>query len=261
MLHQLISVYDWRRCDAIRNEKRTTKDVDLILPSQSQAAEITLTFSSLGMNVNLRPVPEVKITQKETVVSNADIFVGKICNGLRFSDGMRDRAELFEKMGNIDLYLLSREDIFLLKSVTDRSRDIDEMAVLYRKGLKKTILFEECANQDLLDDPPYARIWEGFLLERMKELTERYGFRVPWIQELEDIAEMKVGAAIVLNKVRDSTAYMGTIEQGTGISEDELERYIAHLEGEGLISVDRGRHPHVLSLMPSKRKNLTPCGK
>lgn len=176
----------------------------------------------MGLNVNKRPTPDFILTEKTPVGWPADIFVGNICNGLRFSDGMKNRAELFERMGNIDLYLLSREDIFLLKSVTDRSRDLDEMATLYRKGLKKNILFEECVIQDLLEEPSYTRIWEGFLLTRMRELEERAGLTPPWIEELAKIAEIKIGAAIVLGNVRDGLEDMKRIEQQTGILVDEM---------------------------------------
>ena len=62
--------------------------------------------------------------------------------------------------------------------------------------------------------------------------------------------EMKVGAAIILNKVRDGIKNAKKIEQQTGIPKDELMAYIDHLETEGLISIDRSRHLHGLAIMP-----------
>ena len=99
-----------------------------------------------------------------------DVFVGTICDKLVLSQGMKSRAEFIGDYGKMSLHLCSREDIFLLKSVTERDKDLDDLVLLYRRGIDEGIILEECRAQGKLDDLLGGRIWEAFLLIKIKEM-------------------------------------------------------------------------------------------
>lgn len=140
---------------ALRGEKDSTKDLDLVLEEQDDANELKKAFERIGFTVNARRPAECRALVDAAILSKpaglrADIFVGKVCDRLRFSEGMRSRAVLVDSLGNIALYICSREDIFLLKSVTERTRDLDDMMSLFRSGLSRDIILTECDIQSTL---------------------------------------------------------------------------------------------------------------
>ena len=134
---------------AIRGEKVATKDVDLILESDEDVRDLRMAFTAEGFEVKVRHPEECRQLVDAVVLTategmRVDIFVRRVCNKLLFSEGMKRRSEIYGEMGCISLHICSREDIFLLKSVTERNRDLDDMVVLYRKGIDKAILIDEC---------------------------------------------------------------------------------------------------------------------
>lgn len=56
---------------------------------------------------------------------------------------MQKRSKPFKKFSNIKTYLISPEDIFILKSVTSRPRDREDMFTLFSHGLDINIIKNE----------------------------------------------------------------------------------------------------------------------
>lgn len=239
---------------ALRGEKDATKDIDLIVRSQAEARELQVALESLGFEVNARHPRECHALVDATILSTptglrADVFIGKICNKLRLSEGMIRRAELVDKWGGITLYICSREDIFLLKSVTERSRDLDDMITLFRKGLDRDIILGECEAQADPEGLRHSNIWEAFLLTKVEEMEKRHGVRVPWKRGLRSRAETKLGAQHLLrlieggaNSVKDLTTDMAENPQFVG-------RCLRHLEENREIEIDRSVRPHRIRLL------------
>lgn len=213
-----------------RREKLSTKDVDLVLLTDGHAKELEAVFTKMGMLVNSRLAVELQITSKDSQRPWVDIFVGRVCDGLSLTESMRQRSEHVANYGNISLYMLSREDIFLLKSITDRLRDLEEMLVLYSNGLDERPLFTECEIQDGLQPFDEPRIWEAYLLVRLNELEKRFSIRIGWKNELARIAEMKTGAALVLIAISKGFDTVDKVSKYNGITEREVRRYAGQLE-------------------------------
>jgi hypothetical protein len=76
-----------------------------------------------------------------------DIFTHTIADKLTLSSGMIERAKEYLIKGKLRAYTLSKEDVFLLKSVTDRDRDLEDMALLAQSGIKYDVVFSECEKQ------------------------------------------------------------------------------------------------------------------
>lgn len=238
---------------AFRGEKDATKDIDLILETPENAEELGCALQGLGFEINIQPPMECKslVDAKILTVSRGmrvDIFVRTVCGKLVFSEGMRSRSEFYGDLGNLSLSICSREDIFLLKSVTERNRDLDDMVVLYRKGINKSTLLTECQFQSTHDDLIGGRIWEVFLLLKIEEMEARYGISVPWKRELKRVADLKLGSKFALERIKGKIDTIPQLAKNLDLTSSEVRGIIAHLEKEGLAFVDRGVRPNKISL-------------
>lgn len=239
---------------ALRGEKEATKDIDLIVRSPAEAEELKRAFESLRFDVNTRQPRECHALVDATIMSaptglRADIFVGKVSNRLRLSDGMIRRAELVDRWGGVALYICSREDIFLLKSVTERSRDLDDMIVLFRKGLERDTILGECEDQGEPEGLRNSSIWEAFLLTKIEEMEMRYGVRVPWKRGLRSKAEMKLGAQHLLRLVEEGVTSVKDLATEMDESPQFVSRCLHHLEETREIEVDKNIRPHRIKLL------------
>ena len=90
----------------------------------------------------------------------------------------------------LTVYVLSNEDLFLLKGMTERDRDLEDMAILAKSGLKYDIILNECIDQSNRDQR--GNNWEASLELKCKELNEKYGILVPFLKKLEKIAEKRM---------------------------------------------------------------------
>ncbi|MCX6652443.1 MAG: hypothetical protein NT137_03705 [Methanomassiliicoccales archaeon] len=238
---------------AIRGEKDATKDVDLILESEEHAEELNKALTRLGFEVSIRPPVECKSLVDARILTisrgmRIDIFVGTICDKLIFSQGMKKRSEFYSDLSQISLSLCSREDIFLLKSVTERNRDLDDMIVLYRKGIDKETLLTECRFQSQHDDLIGGRIWEVFLLIKIEEMEKKYGISIPWKRELSKIAEVKLGSKLVLEQIKGGLNTVPKISNGLKMKPAQVRQYLSNLEKAGIIVIDKTVKPNKVNL-------------
>jgi len=234
---------------ALRGEKDATKDVDLILESLDEAEELGRAFERFGFRVDLRHPDECRAMVDAEILSKpsgirADIFVGKVCDKLRFTEGMKRRAVLVERFGNMDLYICSREDIFLLKSVTARTRDLDDMMSLFRRGLSRDVLLDECESQGAGAVFRTSQIWEAFLLVKVEEMEERYGVKVPWKRSLRAKAETKMGAQRLLACVDGGIRTVDELARDLKESTEFVRRCLQYLEEIGEVTIDRKSRPY-----------------
>ncbi|MBU1157709.1 MAG: hypothetical protein KKE24_00015 [Candidatus Thermoplasmatota archaeon] len=235
---------------ALRGEKDATKDLDLIVRSSLEAQELKRAFESLGFDVNTRHPQECHALVDATILSasgggvRADIFAERICNKLRLSEGMIRRAERVDEWGELVLYICSREDIFLLKSVTERSRDLDDMIALFRKGLSRDIILEECDNQTDPEGLRKSSIWEAFLLTKLDEMERRYGVKVPWKRALKTRAELKMGAQRLLTLIDKGMNSVDGLSTELRETPAFIRECLDYLEKNNQIVVDRKVRPH-----------------
>jgi hypothetical protein len=234
---------------ALRGEKDATRDLDLVLESQDDADDIKKAFERFGFTVDARRPDECRALVDAAILSKqaglrADIFVGKVCDKLRFSEGMKKRAVLVDKLGKITLFMCSREDIFLLKSVTERTRDLDDMMSLFRRGLERNVIMRECDLQSELAGFRESRIWEAFLLVKLEEMENRYGIRVPWKRSLKSKAEIKMGAHRLLTEIDRGVLSVSKLSEVTDESPEFSMKCLRYLEELGEIRIDTKRRPY-----------------
>ncbi|MGC8832066.1 MAG: winged helix-turn-helix transcriptional regulator, partial [Thermoproteota archaeon] len=110
----------------MRGLKSATKDLDLVVENDSSFSKLRGVLLELGFR--MLSEHEITITDKKLNPSGIftaqglprlDIFTRVICNAFILTEGMKKRAEL-KTFRKLKLYLLSLEDVFLLKSITGR---------------------------------------------------------------------------------------------------------------------------------------------
>jgi hypothetical protein len=173
------------------NAKVATKDIDLVLLFAEDAESVVSALSKTGFKVVV-PKDHVycrlgtAIMMEDKRGMRIDIFVETVCRKIKVTSGMVVRSRLHSRYGKLDINLVSPEDIFLFKSVTEREGDLDDMARLAERGLDWRTILEECVAQS------GEAILEGYLAVRLQELEEQKGIVSPIKAELEEMTEKKL---------------------------------------------------------------------
>ena len=116
------------------NAKVATKDIDLVMMSDEDAEAIKTALSGAGFTV-ARPEDDTyrrlgtMTMMQDDRGTRFDMFVETVCRKLRITEGMIDRSTRHAVYGRLNINLVSPEDIFLFKSVTERAGDLDDMAL------------------------------------------------------------------------------------------------------------------------------------
>lgn len=119
-----------------------------------------------------------------------EIFIKYVAKKLALSRTMANRAVKMYRGKMLSVFRLAKEDLFLLKGMTERERDLEDMFLLAQSGIDYDIVFDECKRQSESDER--GNVWEASLNEKLKELENSYGIHVPFRKALEKIAEEKM---------------------------------------------------------------------
>lgn len=176
------------------NAKLATKDIDLVVLSSDDAESVIQALLRTGFR---KTVPSEGVSLRlgtAAMMENQsgmrfDIFIETVCRKIKVTSTMVARSKLHSKYGKLEIDLISPEDIFLFKSVTEREGDLDDMARLAERGLNWRTILEECVLQS--DEV----ILEGYLAVRLQELEEQRGIVSPIRSTLEEMTEGKLESA------------------------------------------------------------------
>ena len=161
--------------------KAATKDIDVLFSTQREAVELVNALKKVEYNQiqSGRLAPEYKMMSATRILENRDgfrwdIFHEYVCKKLRLSSGMIKRANIFVETGRLNVWIISKEDIFLLKSVTERDDDEDDLLLLARSGLDWEAILNECVSQSRCD-----MMCEIDLYDKLDKLRTSYGLETP----------------------------------------------------------------------------------
>lgn len=144
---------------------------------------------------------------------------------------------------------IAKEDLFLLKGITERERDLEDMFLLAESGIDYDIVFEECKMQSEIDER--GNIWEASLNEKLKELENSYGIRVPFRKALEKVAEdkmigLRIVKALQIENLDEAEIYSRLPE----LEPDVIKYGLKNLTGFGRITKEEGKY----RLVPNHRE-------
>ncbi len=186
----------------IKELKSRTKDVDIVVETKEDYELLMNAFTILGYtpkgNVefsteDLRLYPSIIL--QHTNRSRIDLFTKKILRKLSISSHMISRSNSIH-FGNLKLGILCNEDVFLLKAVTSREGDIQDMATLARMNYASNnqfqqrtfdwdIIWEEIMNQENENN---IQTFTEIIADNIEYLSEQTGIIPPFRTKLQRYA-------------------------------------------------------------------------
>ena len=152
--------------------KGYTKDLDVVVSNETEYHKMIDALSRIGF-VSDRPTKGMDNTNLSDTqvrgVYRVDLFDRTVCGELRLSETMKERSVIRYESQTITLHSCSPEDIFLLKSVTEREGDISDCNNLIRLSEKFDwgSFLEELRIQMSFGEP----IWITYVVERLLKMN------------------------------------------------------------------------------------------
>ena len=190
---------------AMLDLKVGTKDLDVVTKSEQDTQELIKALSDLNYtHLGTEALEDAYISLAAKICRNADgfqwdIFTIRIADKLELSPGMIERSEAYFERGRLKAFVLSKEDVFLLKSVTDRDRDLEDMALLARSGIDYEAVLRECEIQTGTTGRP----WEPTLLGKIEDLEAQYNIKVPLKNRMIDSADESLLFHYIKSRTKD----------------------------------------------------------
>ncbi|MBX0298094.1 nucleotidyltransferase [Haloarcula nitratireducens] len=227
---------------AFRDLKNTTKDIDLIVTSGTNLAQLQAVLLELDYEIVREPDEEYKELGAQRILENEDgcridIFNQQVIDKLVLSSGIQERSERHLNPGNLVVKLVSPEDIFLFKAVAGRVDDIEDMFSLMQIGLDFEVVETELAAQiELLDQ----ELFVTYVNEALAELTEQHNVRTPLHDPVAEITERVYEELEVLH-VLDEPKSMSDLQQELEYSNRELQKIMNRLVEKDVVEETNGR--------------------
>lgn len=157
--------------------KAATKDIDIILASNKDFEIFDKSmkensFESASDKESEFYATALAVYKKDE--SRIDVFLKQVGKMLILSESMMKRAEKYKEYGNLAVYLVSNEDIFLFKSMSAREGDISDCDRIMKQGLNYNIVYDEIVEQS-----KRGRKWFFWMYESLCRLENYNGIKTP----------------------------------------------------------------------------------
>ena len=121
--------------------KTATKDIDVVVRTEREAVDIGVALAASGYSEPAALEGPYRRMGARRVIENRDgfrwdVFADMII-GFEFSEGMWSRTTPWMEEGDLGVRQAPAEAIFILKALTERERDRDDMNLLYVKTRPK----------------------------------------------------------------------------------------------------------------------------
>ncbi|AKB25356.1 hypothetical protein MSMTP_1887 [Methanosarcina sp. MTP4] len=168
--------------------KPATKDIDLVVRNMHDFKLFENTLNSLGFK-STKPGAEYIHMNVSQVLEREDfridLFQTSVCGKFSVTDSMVERAREYLVLDRLAVYLCSNEDVFLFKTMTERSGDIEDCISLAKRGIEWEIILDELKNQIRLSG---QNVWITWVGERLDILADE-GLYIPILGEVERLSE------------------------------------------------------------------------
>lgn len=126
---------------AFRELKPSTKDADLLFEGELDEQRFFQALKETGFKELFPGSSEVPLKAKDILVSENglqfDLFAKQVMGGLKLSPAMKKRAEKLAQYGKLEVFLASKEDVYLFKAITNRPfpRDFEDLLTIQQSGV------------------------------------------------------------------------------------------------------------------------------
>jgi hypothetical protein len=180
--------------------KLATKDIDIVFDSHEKAYEFMKHLKPRGFHEVQHLTKEYRKIEAHAVLEGPDecrfdIFIGSVCGGLILTEEMKKRATKVLSLRNLNIFAMSPEDVFLLKSIAQREDDLADMATIAAMGINWVIIEIELKSQ-----PNYWK-WLPLYFSSLEALESEYNVSSPSKEALQEEAELCIGMITILQRM------------------------------------------------------------
>ena len=181
-----ISIYLIGGCAmSFRKLKESTKDVDIVFKDRNDydifnhalfGAQYFEPFQIVAEYAHLEAMKMFENKDK----FHLDLFVERVCGKMKLTKTITERSEFYKNYGLMSVYLVSKEDVFLFKSLASegRKRDLDDMRILY-PNLDWKAMEKELISQN------FGAALNSHISARLEEFRAKYDLDVPLLSALK----------------------------------------------------------------------------
>ena len=162
---------------SLKGIKAITRDIDLVILTKKEYVYLKKTLITLGytcheenFSKNFYKMPITIFLKNDKRI---DVFIRDVCNQIEVTKEMQMRAEDYQEFGKLKIKLVSNEDLFLFKSITDREKDVDDCRILIAGGLNWEIIKKELHQQE------GKALWRFWVYEQLSRIENKYGKIIP----------------------------------------------------------------------------------
>jgi hypothetical protein len=240
--------------------KVATKDIDVVFRSADDAKEFTNALGEIGFSSVKSLTGPYATMGTFAVVEDSrgmrfEIFDRQVCRALELSAGMKSRARSYRTFGNLEVYLIAPEDIFLFKGITEREADLDDMRILVEVGLNWKTIEAECLSQRR------SGRWAYRLGTKLMELRSRFAIASPIIKTLMDHADMDLLVYAFGKIIADQEILFKEIARAInekyGYKDSWTREQLALLESKGFVRKRRQARADFYSMTASGLRHAT----
>ncbi|MBI4980101.1 hypothetical protein HZC30_00920 [Candidatus Woesearchaeota archaeon] len=154
-----------------------TKDIDLVVLTKKEYDRLKSALVNLGYSCHEETFsPNFYKTSIIVFMKDdrrIDVFIKTVCSQLELTKEIQNRSERYAAWSNLEVRLVSSEDIFLFKSITDREKDVDDCRVLIGEGLDWKVIKQELHRQE------GKALWRFWVYEQLCRIRNKYGEIIP----------------------------------------------------------------------------------
>jgi predicted nucleotidyltransferase len=172
--------------------KDVTRDIDLICMDEAGKVMLLDAARDLGFQIVGPEKRHARLGLDRVAVKGGhtlDIFAGRISYDFSLSETMWQRGRKARISGKVEVRFAALEDIFILKLIANRPRDIEDCVALTSVRMDYEVIYSEIEAQLAKAGTAEEKIWITYLEEGIGKLEEVYQTQVPIADRISELAD------------------------------------------------------------------------
>jgi hypothetical protein len=172
--------------------KDVTKDIDLVCRDATGKVRLLEATKSLGFEVFGPEKRHARLGLDRVAIKGEhtlDIFASRISYDFGLSETMWGRGRTTRILGKAEMRYAAVEDIFILKLIANRPRDIEDCVALASTRMDYEAIYSEIEAQYAKAGTVEEKIWITYLEEGIGKLEEDYLMQVPIADRVSELAD------------------------------------------------------------------------
>ena len=169
-----------------RGLKPATKDIDVIVSTKTEFDELQNILLSANFIATIPGKEYERFSLNQIFVRDdfrIDLFQNNVCDKFSLSENMRKRAQTIIEHKYLRVHIISNEDLFLFKTITEREGDIDDCIQLLQQKLSWDDILEELKHQT-----KEHNVWITWVAERLNLLQEK-NLTIPIMKDIDKLCD------------------------------------------------------------------------